>query len=125
MLPNPRTLPADSRPRLSTVLPIVTANGFSVLEGSRVGGTTDYRFRVRASSGGQQNISVCFKRSLRARVDQARGTLLWIGSRFWGFRAEAHLEAYLVEAAACPPNGELVIDEFSDDEMLLAAHWQD
>jgi hypothetical protein len=60
-----------------------------------------------------------------ARVDQARGTHLWIGSRFWGFRAEAHLEAYLVEAAAYPPNGELVIDEFSEDEMLLAAHWQD
>jgi hypothetical protein len=48
-----------------------------------------------------------------------------VGSRFWGFRAEAHLEAYLVETGSYPPNGSLVIDDLSGDEMLLAAHWQD
>jgi hypothetical protein len=75
--------------------------------------------------GGQQNISVSFERSLLTRVDQVRKSHLWIGSRFWAFRAESHLEAYLVEKADYPPNGRLMIDEFSDDEMLLAAHWQD
>ena len=90
-----------------------------------MGGTADYRFRVLGSSGGQQSISVCFRRSLIARVDQVRGAHLWIGSRFWGFRAEAHLEAYLVETGSYPPTGELVIDDLSGDEMLLAAHWQD
>jgi hypothetical protein len=112
-------------PGLNTALPIVTANGFTLVEGSRVGGTTDHRFQVRASTGAQQNISVCFDRSLIARVDHARGRHLWIGSRFWAFRAEAHLEAYLIDKADYPPNGQLLIDELSDDEMLLAAHWQD
>ena len=88
-------------------------------------GTTDHRFRVLASTGVQQNISVCFDRSLVARVDQVRGAHLWIGSRFWGVRAEAHLETYLLETANYPPNGQLVIDELSEDEMLLAAHWHD
>lgn len=125
VLANRKTSAADSRPRLSTVLPIVTANGFTLLEGSRVSGTTDHRFCVRGLAGAQQSISVCFNRSLAARVDQVRRTHLWIGSRFWAFRAEAHLEAYLVEFANYPPNGQLVIDELSDDEMFLAAHWQD
>ena len=75
--------------------------------------------------GGQQNISVRFERSLMTRVDQVRTSHLWIGSRFWAFRAEAHLETYLAENADYPPNGRLMIDELSDDEMLLAAHWQD
>lgn len=125
LLTNRKTSTTDSRPRLGTVLPIVTANGFTLLEGSRVGGTTDHRFLVRASTGAQQSISVCFDRSLIARVDQTRGTHLWIGSRFWAFRAEAYLEAYLIEKADFPPNGQLLIEEFSDDEMLLAAHWKD
>jgi hypothetical protein len=125
VLANRKISAADSRPKLSTSLPIVTANGFTLLDGSRVGGTTDHRFLVRASTGAQQNVSVCFDRSLTARVDQARGTHLWIGSRFWAFRAEAHLEAYLSEKANYPPNGQLVINELSDDEMLLARHWQD
>ena len=116
---------ADSRPKLSTSLPIVTANGFTLLDGSRVGGTIDYRFRVQISTGAQENISVRFDRSLIALVDQARGTHLWIGSGFWAFRAEAHLEAYLSEKANYPPNGQLVISELSDDEILLATHWQD
>jgi hypothetical protein len=125
VLGNRKISAADSRPKLSTSLPIVTANGFTLLEGTRLGGTTDHRFLVRAATGGQQNISVYFDRSLMARVDQVRGAHLWIGSRFWGFRAEAHLEAYLSEKANYPPNGQLVINELSDDEMLLARHWQD
>jgi hypothetical protein len=121
-----REIPAtDSRPTLSSVLPVATANGFTLVEGSRIGGSTDHRFRVRASNGAQQNISVCFDRSLIARVDQARGTHLWIGSRFWAFRAEEHLEAHLNEKANFPPNGQLMINELSDDELLLAKHWQD
>jgi hypothetical protein len=60
-----------------------------------------------------------------ARVDQARRSHLWIGSRFWGFLAEAHLEAHLIEKADYPPNCQLRIDDFSDDEILLAAHWRD
>jgi hypothetical protein len=125
LLTKRKTSSTDSRPRLSSVLPIVTANGFTLLEGSRVGGTTEHRFRVRHSTGSQQNVSVRFDRSLMARVDQARKTHLWIGSRFWAFRAEAYLEAYLIEKADYPPNGQLMIEEFSDDEMLLAAHWKD
>ncbi|HBB95052.1 MAG TPA: hypothetical protein DC054_06650 [Blastocatellia bacterium] len=116
---------ADNRPRLGTVLPIVTANGFTILEGSRVGGTTDHRFRVRHSTGSQQNVSVRFDRSVMARVDQVRKSHLWIGSRFWAFQAEAYLEAYLIEKADYPPKDQLLIEELSDDEMLLAAHWKD
>jgi hypothetical protein len=125
VLANRNASATDSRTRLSTALPIVTANGFTLLEGSRVSGTTNHRFRVLASTGVQQNISVCFDRSLVARVDQLRGAHLWIGSRFWGFRAQEHLEAYLLETANYPPNGQLVIDELSEDELLLAAHWRD
>jgi hypothetical protein len=125
LLTNLKKSSTDSRPRLGTVLPVVTPNGFTLLEGSRVGGTTDHRFRVRHSTGGQQNVSVRFDRSLMARVDQVRRSHLWIGSRFWAVRAEAHLEAYLIEKADYPPNGQLMIEELSDDEMLLAAHWKD
>lgn len=125
LLTNRKTSSTDSRPRLDTVLPIVTANGFTLLEGSRLGGTTEHRFRVRHSTGTQHNISVRFDRSLMARVDQVRRSHLWIGSRFWTFRAEAYLEAYLIEKADFPPYDQLLIEELSDDEMLLAAHWQD
>jgi hypothetical protein len=113
------------RTKLSSVLPILTANGFTLLEGSRLGGTTDYRFRVQSATGAQQNILVRFDRPLVALVDEVRRSHLWIGSQFWAFRAEAHLEAYLIEKADFPPNAQLLIEELSDDEMLLAAHWKD
>lgn len=114
-----------SRLKLNSVLPVISANGFTLVEGLRVSGTTERRFQVQSATGAQQTIRVRFSRSLMARVDQVRGAHLWIGSRFWAFRAEAHLEAYLVESANYPPNGQLVIEQLSDDEMLLAAHWQD
>lgn len=124
-LTNRKTSSTNSRPRLNTILPIVTANGFTLLDGSRLSGTTDHRFRVQGATGAQQNVSVRFDRSLMARVDEVRRSHLWIGSRFWAFRAEAYLEAYLIEKADYPPNGQLMIAELSDDEMLLAAHWKD
>ena len=125
MLTKQQTSAVEHRPTLSTILPIATPNGFTLLEGHRVGGTTSHRFWVCGPAGTQQSISVRFDRSLIERVDHARGTHLWIGSRFWGLRAEAHLESYLVETANYPPNGQLVIDELPDDELLLAAYWQD
>ena len=125
MLATPRTSATGPRPTLRSALPIITPNGFTLLEGSRLSGTTDYRFRVRSATGANQNISVRFDRSLMARVDQVRRSHLWIGSRFWAFRAEAYLETYLIDKADYPPNSQLVIDELSEDEMLLAAHWQD
>jgi len=124
LLSSRKGTPPD-RPTLKSALPIVTANGFVLVEASRLGGTTEYRFQVRSSTGAQQNVRVRFDRSLMARVDQARRSHLWIGSRFWGFLAEAYLEAYLIERADYPPNGQLRIDDFSDDEILLAAHWRD
>jgi len=123
--PNRKTSPDASGRELNKVLPIVTANGFTLLEVSRVSGTTDHRFQVRGPGGAQRNISVRFHRCLMARVDEVRKSHLWIGSRFWSFRAEALLEAYLTEKAEYPPNGQLIIEDLSDDEMLLAAHWQD
>jgi hypothetical protein len=113
------------RKGLSSVLPVVTENGFTLLAGSRLGGTTEHRFQVRSASDEQQNVSVRFGRSLMARVDEVRKSHLWIGSRFWGFLAKARLEGYLSEKADYPPNAQLMIDDLSDDEMLLAAHWKD
>ena len=125
VLGNRRISETTRRPTLSSILPVTTANGFTLLEGSRIGGTTAHRFQVRASTGAQQNVSVSFDRSLTAKIDQARGAHLWVGSRFWALRAEAHLEAYLNEKANYPPDGQLVIDDLSDDELFLAAYWRD
>lgn len=125
LFPSRKTTTVAGGPQLSSVLPIVTPNGFTLLEGSRLSGTTDHRFRVQSATGAEQKVLVRFDGSLMARVDEVRRSHLWIGSRFWAFRAEAHLEAYLIEKADYPPNGQLMIEEFSDDEMLLGAHWQD
>src|ERR1043166_2956451 len=116
--------PRVGRNGLSSVLPVVTENGFTLLAGSRLGGTTEHRFQVRNASDEPANVSVRFNRSLMARVDEARRSHLWIGSRFWALLAEARLEAYLNEKADYPSNGQLMIDDLSDDEMLLAAHWR-
>jgi hypothetical protein len=105
--------------------PTVTPDGFILVGRSRMAGTPDHRFRIMDSAGDQQNILVCFGRSLVARVDQQRRAHLWIGSRFWALCATAHLAAYLVDAGDYPPNGQLLIDELSEDEMLLAAYWRD
>src|SRR4051812_25173682 len=125
MLATPRTSATGPRPTLRSALPIITPNGFTLLEGSRLSGTTDYRFRVQRAKGAPQNILVRFDRRLMARVDLVRRSHLWIGSRFWAFRAEAHLETYLIDKAEYPTDGQLVIEELSGDEILLAAHWQD
>lgn len=113
------------RRRLIFALPTITSNGFSLLEISRVIGTPDHRFRVVDAAGEQRNISVRFGIQLVGQVDRRRRAHLWIGSRFWALCAEARLEAYLVKAGEYPPDGQLVVDELSEDEMLLGAYWRD
>ncbi len=117
---------AGTRPMPSSAPSCVTANGFSLVHDlAPVTGRPDCRFRVFGPNGTQRTVSVCFDRSLVAQVDLRRRTHLWIASRFWAACAEMHLAAYLREVGDCPPSGNLTIAELSEDEMLLAAHWQD
>lgn len=103
-----------------------TANGYSLVpEPSPLDGTPDCRFRVVDPAGTKRIIKACFDRSLVMRIDRKRSTRLWIASRFWVLCAERHLAAYLTEVGDCPPSGQLVIAELDEDEVLLAAYWQD
>jgi hypothetical protein len=116
----------ESREAPSFVPTTAIANGYSLgPEVSLLAGKPDCSFRVVDPSGSQRSITVCFDNSLVAEIDRGRQTHLWIASRFWVLCAERRLAEYLGEFSNYPPNGQLIIAEMDDDEMLLATYWKD
>ena len=82
-------------------------------------------FRVTDPKGLQRAIVVSFADPLITEIQKRRRRPeLAASSKCWLVIAEKYLADHLWREGL-PPNGGLIIDELSSDDLLLAAHWQE
>jgi hypothetical protein len=108
----------------------LTENGFSIIRLSEIDPSVidtpgECSFLVQREDGAEREVGVGFERNLIGRMRIRRRNPLSDRSVFWLVCAEGHLANYLWEQDDFPPDGWLIIDELSPDELMLALHWQD
>ncbi|HLO00797.1 MAG TPA: hypothetical protein VK208_20225 [Pyrinomonadaceae bacterium] len=123
-----------NKQRLTNALPphsshveVVTENGFGIarvceLAISRSDSVNGCHFVVGLASGGVRSITVEFGPQARTQVQEQLNPLPPT-SHFWLHCAERHLAAYIWENDGCPPDGRLVVDLLSVEDLLQAAQW--
>ncbi len=108
---------------------VVTENGFGIARVSELGlsardSVGACNFIVGLASGGVRSVKVQFTEAAIALVQEERQTnALSNTSPFWLYCAERHLAAYLWENNGCPPDGRLIVDSLSVEELLMATRW--
>ncbi|HCX28270.1 MAG TPA: hypothetical protein DHU55_00610 [Blastocatellia bacterium] len=109
---------------------VVTENGFGIVRVCELGlsgsdSVSACHFIVGMASGGVRSIKVEFAQAAVALVqDQRQTDLLSRTSCFWLHCAERHLAAYVWENDGCPPDGRLIVDSLSVEDLLMAAKWE-
>jgi hypothetical protein len=108
----------------------LTENGFSIIRLSEIDPSVidtpgKCSFAVQREDEAERKVSVGFDRNLIDRIRIRNSNSLPDRSVFWLVCAESYLANYLWEQNGFPPDGWLIIDELSPDELMLALHWQD
>lgn len=108
----------------------LTENGFSIVRWSEVDASVrntpdDVRFQVQHDDGPPHDVRVRFAAELVARLWTRRRNPLSRDSVFWLVCAESCLASYLWENNSLPPDGSLLINDLSPDQLMLALHWRD
>jgi len=121
---------SDRLPHAAPPIKYLTENGFSIVRRSEIDPSVidtpgECRFLVQHENGIEHEIKVGFDENLIARLRIRRRTPLPATSKFWLVCAESCLANYLWEKNEFPPNGRLIIDELTPDELMLALHWRD
>ena len=97
----------------------------SEIDRSTIDGPGQCRFLVQHEDEAEREIRVSFDESIVASLRLRRRNPLTENSLFWLVCAESSLAKYLWENDQYPPEGKLVINDLSPDELMLALHWQD
>jgi hypothetical protein len=124
-----RLLTANSTPPNSHV-EVVTENGFGIVRVCELGLSNSYstsacHFIVGIPSGGVRTIKVEFTQAATALAqEQRQSNPLSRTSSFWLHCAERHLAAYVWENDGCPPDGRLIVDSLSVEDLQMAAQWE-
>lgn len=108
----------------------LTENGFSIIRLSEIDPSVIdtpgvCHFVVQREDEAEREVRVGFERNLIERIRIRRRNSLPNRSIFWLVCAESHLANYLWEQNDFPPQAQLIINELSPDELMLALHWRD
>lgn len=109
---------------------VVTENGFCIvrvceLRLSSRDSASACHFIVGMAFGGVRSIKVEFAESAIALVQKQRqSNPLSLTSSFWLHCAERHLAAYVWENDGGPPDGRLIVNSLSGEDLRMAAQWQ-
>jgi len=109
----------------------LTENGYSIVRLAEVNPSVSDRpqechFRVTNLKGSEREITVRFDEALTRQIQSRRRRVqLTAASKFWPVIAEKYLADYVWRQDQFPTNDELIIDQLSDDDLLLGAHWHD
>jgi hypothetical protein len=121
----PHTSPQARQP-----IKYLTENGFSIVRVSEIDSAVidtpqECHFLVQYDQLSAREIHVGFREELITQLRIRRRMALADTSMFWLVCAESCLATYLWEKNDYPPDGGLIIDELSPDELMLAIHWRD
>jgi hypothetical protein len=108
----------------------LTENGFTIVRLSEIDASvkpapSDCRFLVQHDDRSEREIRVAFTDALIENLRIKRRTSLPEASPFWIVCAESCLAQYLWEQNEFPPNDQLIVEDLSPDELMLALHWRD
>jgi len=125
-----KQLKPNRLPQAIAPIKYLTENGFTIVRLSEIDSSvtntpSECRFLVQRDDEPEREIRVCFDESLIASLRIRRRIPLSETSIFWLVCAESCLAKYLWEENQYPPNGRLIINELSPDELMLALHWRD
>ena len=117
-------------PQLVSPIQYITENGFSIIRLSDVDPSVtnsprECRFLVKGKHDVEGEIKVNFSEDLIAGIRIRRRGAVSDKSMFWLVCAESCLATYLWEESRYPPDGRLIVNELSPDELMLAIHWRD
>src|SRR5437660_4493349 len=120
----------DELPDIRSPIKYLTENGFFIVRVSEIDPSvtdnpSECRFLVQHEQDSERRIRVSFDESLVAHLRLRRRIPLSETSMFWLVCAESSLATYLWEKNDYPPDGRLIINELSPDELMLALHWRD
>lgn len=120
----------DPLPRAADPIKYLTENGFTIIRLSEVDSSVvdtpdECSFMVHREDEAEREITVRFNRNLVEQLRIRRRNALPDHSVFWLVCAESRLANYLWEQNDFPPEGRLIIDELSPDELMLILHWRD
>lgn len=126
-----RVLPEDSSPVNKSTprtapITVVTENGFSIVrlcecESTRAS-ASGCHFMVRAPNGDERHIQVLFAGPALTLLQEhsASSPSLARDDPSWVSCSERHLSTYLWESDRYPPDGRLVVDVLTPEDLLLA-----
>jgi hypothetical protein len=109
---------------------LVTENGFSIVRVCElVPGSSDSASEchfIVGSNGGVRSIKVEFNEAAIALVQAQResSTPLSLTSSFWLHCAERHLATYLWENDGYPPNGRLMVDWLTAEDLGMVLRFE-
>ena len=117
-------------PQAAPPIKCLTENGFSIIRLSEIDPSvidtpSECSFAVQHEEEAEREVRVSFDRNLIDRIRIRRRSPLPDRSVFWLVCAESRLANYLWEQDDFPPEGRLIIEELSPDELMLALHWRD
>ena len=120
----------DRLPHATAPIKYLTENGFSIIRLSEIDSSvidkpTECHFLVQHEDETEREVTVGFDEEIIARLRIRRRNQLSETSLFWLVCAESSLATYLWKKNEYPPDGRLIINELSPDELMLALHWRD
>ncbi len=106
-----------------------TQNGFSIVRLSEIDDSVPdvgfvHRFIVRDPDGFELEITVEIAENLTHEVIRRSRGRLSQDSSYWIYCAERHLAEYLWENEDYPPDGKLMVDQPTPDDIDLAWRWE-
>lgn len=108
----------------------VTENGFSIVRLSEINPSVidrpgECRFLVQREDEAPYEVKVSFAEHLIVGLRLRRRIPLSETSMFWLVCAESCLAKYVWEKNRLPPAGQLMVETFSPEELMLGLHWRD
>jgi len=125
-----RPLRRDATPRHSgpAEIAVLTLNGFQILRLPDSGplSSPEHFFRVRhVADGAESTVTVVIESDAVERVARLTHRRLEPGSAFWRLQAERLLSAYVWTEGQVPPNGRMVVRNVSEEDLDVAARWEE
>jgi len=122
-------LEVDSAAARCRPIELITESGFSIVrtgerDATRPAPQGRYVFMVRDPEGSEREITVRIDQQAVNEITLRSGGRISSESSYWICCAERHLAEYLWENDSYPPDGKLLVEQLTLEDLNLAIRWQ-